>query len=64
MAAVTYTAANIALVSPVGYENVQHGYAGDDFTAGPRTAHQVRGRDLGIRLGRDAGELTGDAARR
>ena len=34
MAAVTYTAANIALVSPVGYENVQHGYAGDDVTAG------------------------------
>ena len=34
MAAVTYTAADIALVSPVGYENVQHGYAGDDFTAG------------------------------
>ena len=34
MAAVTYTAANIALCSPVGYEAVQHGYAGDDFTAG------------------------------
>lgn len=34
MAAVTYTAASISLCSPVGYEAVQHGYAGDDFVPG------------------------------